>query len=171
MNELEKLIADFKVTLSKFEAIASRMEARIAQLDPVDPLADLPPLPPVPEGYSRWEYRGKGWKSDRRIRFASLGCLDTDWVTFPFGCTVGYADSYYIEAVKDESIVPDNLLPLPPVPEGYSRWVYRGKGWKSKDHLKYAYQWVNLKKWFILEWGKAHGFEDTHYLEAVKDPS
>jgi len=171
MNELEKLIADFKVTLDKFEAIASRMEARIAQDDPVDPIADLPPLPPVPEGYSRWVYRGLGLKTDRRIRFASYGRFDTDWVTFPFGCTIGYENSHYIEAVKDESIVPDNLLPLPPVPEGYSRWVYRGKGWKSKDHLKYAYQWVNLKKWFILEWGKAHGYEDTHYLEAVKDPS
>lgn len=103
MNELEKLIAEFKATLSKFEAIASRMEARIAQDDPVDPIADLPPLPPIPEGYSRWEYRGLGWKPYKRVRFASLGCLDTDWVTFPFGCTVGYANSYYIEAVKDHS--------------------------------------------------------------------
>jgi hypothetical protein len=103
MNELEKLIEEFKITLDKFEAIASRMEARIAQDDPVDPLADLPPLPPVPEGYSRWEYRGKGWKSDRRIRFASYGRFDTDWVTFPFGCTVGYENSHYIEAVKDLS--------------------------------------------------------------------
>ena len=101
MNELEKLIEEFKITLDKFEAIASRMEARIAQDDPVDPLADLPPLPPVPEGYSRWEYRGKGWKSDRRIRFASYGRFDADWVTFPFGCTVGYGPTHYIEAVKD----------------------------------------------------------------------
>jgi hypothetical protein len=103
MNELEKLIEEFKITLDKFEAIASRMEARIAQDDSVDPLADLPPLPPLPEGYSRWEYRGKGWKSDRRIRFASYGRFDTDWVTFPFGCTVGYENSHYIEAVKDLS--------------------------------------------------------------------
>ena len=103
MTDLEKLIAEFKVTLDKFEAIASRMEARIAQIDPVDPLADLPPLPPLPEGYSRWVYRGKGWKSDRRIRFASYGRFDTDWVTFPFGCTVGYETTHYIEAVKDPS--------------------------------------------------------------------
>ena len=60
----------------------------------------LPPYPPVPEGYDRWEYRGKGLKSDRRIRFASYGRFDADWVTFPFGCTVGYANSHYIEAVK-----------------------------------------------------------------------
>lgn len=24
----------------------------------------LPPLPPVPEGFSRWEYRGEGWRCD-----------------------------------------------------------------------------------------------------------
>jgi len=103
MNELEKLIAEFKATLSKFEAIASRMEARIAQDDPVDPIADLPPFPPLPEGYSRWEYRGLGWQPYKRVRFASLGCFDPDWVTFPFGCTVGFANSHYIEAVKDPS--------------------------------------------------------------------
>lgn len=60
----------------------------------------LPPYPPVPEGYTRWVYRGKGLKSDRRIRFASYGRFDTDWVTFPFGCTVGYESTHYIEAVK-----------------------------------------------------------------------
>ena len=101
MTELDQLIADFKITLFKFEAIASRMEARIAKPDPVDPLADLPLFPPLPEGFSRWVYRGKGWKSEKRVRFASYGRFDTEWVTFPFGCAIGYEDTHYIEAVKD----------------------------------------------------------------------
>lgn len=105
MNELEKLIAEFKVTLDKFEAIASRMEARISD-EPVigDAVAaNLPPFPPVPEGYSRWVYRGKGWKPGKRVRFASYGRFDIDWVTFPFGCTVGFENTHYIEAIKDPS--------------------------------------------------------------------
>ena len=101
MTGLDQLIAEFKNTLDKFEAIASRMEARIAETDPVDPLADLPPLPALPEGFSRWVYRGKGWKSEKRVRFASHGRFDTDWVTFPFGCTIGYESTHYIEAVKE----------------------------------------------------------------------
>ena len=100
MNELDKLIEEFKITLAKFESIASRMEERMG-VEPVDPLADLPPFPPLPEGYSRWVYRGKGWRTDKRVRFASYGRFDTDWVTFPFGCTIGYEDTHYIEAVKE----------------------------------------------------------------------
>ena len=101
MTELDQLIAEFKITLSKFEAIASRIEARIAEFELGNPLADFPPLPPVPEGYSRWQYRGKGWRTDKRVRFASMGRFDTDWGTFPYGCTIGYENSHYIEAVKD----------------------------------------------------------------------
>ena len=100
MNELDKLIEEFKITLAKFESIASRMEERMG-VEPVDPLADLPPIPALPEGFSRWVYRGKGWKSEKRVRFASYGRFDTDWVTFPFGCTIGYEDTHYIEAVKE----------------------------------------------------------------------
>ena len=101
MTELDQLIAEFKITLDKFEAIASRMEARIAELELGNPLADLPSFPPLPEGYSRWVYRGKGWRTDKRVRFASMGRFDTDWVTFPYGCTIGYETTHYIEAVKD----------------------------------------------------------------------
>ena len=75
--------------------------ARIAELELGNPLADLPSFPPLPEGFSRWVYRGKGWKSEKRVRFASYGRFDTDWVTFPFECTVGYETTHYIEAVKD----------------------------------------------------------------------
>jgi hypothetical protein len=169
MNELEKLIADFKVTLDKFEAIASRMEARIAQLDPVDPLADLPPLPPVPEGYSRWVYRGKGWKSETKVQFAAMGRYN--WVTQPFGRTSGYNTSHYIEAVKDESVAPEGLLPFPPVPEGYSRWQYRGKGWKTDKRVRFASMGRFDTDWVTFPFGCTVGYETTHYIEAVKDPS
>ncbi len=68
--------------------------------EPVTPYG-LPPYPPVPEGYTRWVYRGKGWKTDRRVCFATAVALyDLAWVVFPFGCTVGYQHAHYIEAVK-----------------------------------------------------------------------
>lgn len=101
MTALDQLIEEFKITLDKFEAIASRMEARIAATELENALAALPPFPPLPEGYSRWVYRGMGWKSEKRVRFASHGRFDTDWVTFPFGCTIGYENTHYIEAVKE----------------------------------------------------------------------
>jgi hypothetical protein len=96
MTELDKLIEEFKITLSKFEVIASRMEARMG-LDPIR----LPRFPPLPEGYSRWVYRGKGWKSKERVRFACIALDDLYWVTFPVGCTVGDEKAHYIEAIKD----------------------------------------------------------------------
>ena len=64
-------------------------------------LNGLPPLPPVPEGYTRWVYRGEGWKSDRKVIFAVSTSPYTLWTRYTFGCTVGYANSHYIEAVKD----------------------------------------------------------------------
>jgi hypothetical protein len=99
MTELDQLIAEFKITLDKFEAIASRMEARIAATELENALAALPPFPPLPEGYSRWVYRGLGWKSDTKVQFAAMGRYN--WVTLPFGCTGGYNTSHYIEAVKE----------------------------------------------------------------------
>lgn len=59
----------------------------------------LPPLPPVPEGFSRWEYRGMGWKAD----LATYSCLPlggTKWSTWGTTPASGYQDTHYIEAVK-----------------------------------------------------------------------
>lgn len=58
----------------------------------------LRPLPPVPVGYSRWEYRGEGWRSD-------LGGVKSHWVQGFWmepssNGTTGYPDYHYIEAVK-----------------------------------------------------------------------
>lgn len=61
MSELTKLIAEFHVTLAKFEVIAKRMEERESGIDPT--MRDLPfpdgvIPPPLPEGKTRWIYRG-----------------------------------------------------------------------------------------------------------------
>ena len=64
-------------------------------------LNGLPPYPPVPEGYTRWVYRGKGWKTDRRVCFAASASPYIEWVVYKNGCTVGYESTHYIEAVKD----------------------------------------------------------------------
>jgi len=61
----------------------------------------LPPHPPVPEGYTRWVYRGMGWKTDRRVCFAATTSPYIGWVVYQNGCTVGYEHTCYIEAVKD----------------------------------------------------------------------
>lgn len=101
MTELDKLIEEFKITLDKFEAIASRMEERMATSEPVDPLATLPPFPPVPEGYSRWVYRGKGWTSMDFVKYAYWMYPFKVWVTLNDSIPVGIKDNHYIEAVKD----------------------------------------------------------------------
>jgi hypothetical protein len=44
--------------------------------------AGLPALPPVPDGYSRWEYKGKGWRNNGKPVGAPWGVAYTggsDW--------------------------------------------------------------------------------------------
>lgn len=72
--------------------------------------------------------------------------------------------------------MPDFLPPLPPVPEGYDRWEYRGENWRcdggpattyafatSADHAA-KHGWPH--EWVIREdrWPDGMGF----YIEAVK---
>ena len=64
-------------------------------------LNGLPPYPPVPKGYDRWVYRGKGWKTDRKVYFAATTSPYIEWGVYKNGCTVGYESTHYIEAVKD----------------------------------------------------------------------
>lgn len=61
----------------------------------------LPPYPPVPVGYARWVNRGKGWRTDRKVCFAALRPFDEEWSLLQYGCTIGWDDVHYIEAVKD----------------------------------------------------------------------
>lgn len=63
--------------------------------------------------------------------------------------------------------VPDGLPPLPPVPEGFDRWVYRGTGW-TNDHKRCTYAHPHGTGWAICQC-VPHGRGDTHYIEAVTD--
>lgn len=63
--------------------------------------------------------------------------------------------------------MPDNLPPLPPVPEGYDRWEYRGPG--ARGLRRYAF-WRGVGLGWEQNGGVALsvGFEGYHYIEAVK---
>lgn len=63
--------------------------------------------------------------------------------------------------------VPDGLPPLPPVPEGFTRWVYRGQGWgNGGKRCTYAHPYGT--GWAICQC-VPHGRYNTHYVEAVTD--
>lgn len=66
--------------------------------------------------------------------------------------------------------IPDNLPPLPPVPDGYDRWEYRGMGW-CHPLAKYAICCDGESCWQGAndEPEKALGASCLHYIEAVKD--
>jgi hypothetical protein len=69
--------------------------------------------------------------------------------------------------VWEESGVPDGLPPLPPVPEGFNRWVYRGTGW-TNSHRRCTYAHPHNGSWVVCNI-VPHGRYDTHYIEAVND--
>jgi hypothetical protein len=81
----------------------------------------LPPLPPVPDGFSRWEYRGEGWRCDdgQATTYASAVSAESSAKTgYPHKWTIREdrwpeGMGFYIEAVKD----PNNLEGPPPTAE------------------------------------------------------
>lgn len=68
--------------------------------------------------------------------------------------------------------VPEGLHPLPPVPEGYHRWVYRGKGWTNDDQpARYIRTNSSGTPWIdCMSERIPSGFRTMHYVEAIKDP-
>jgi hypothetical protein len=132
-------------------------------------LDGLLPFPPVPEGYDRWVYRGKGWSSDKPTKYAYRWPHDKQWNCAKGTAPVGYEGTHYIEAVKDESVAPDKPPTYPPVPVGYDRWVYRGKGWKTDRRVCFAAATSPYIEWVVYKNGCTVGYESTHYIEAVKD--
>ena len=68
--------------------------------------------------------------------------------------------------------LPKNLPALPPVPEGYSRWEYKGKAWNSGDKPVGA-PWAvgeTGRSWVVLPEQWRFGFRNGHYIVAVRDP-
>jgi hypothetical protein len=64
---------------------------------------------------------------------------------------------------------PAGLPPLPPVPEGYDRWVYRGMGWSSDKPVYYGHARRGDTDWGDTSLiGRSGGCDKLHYIEAVK---
>ncbi len=64
---------------------------------------------------------------------------------------------------------PLGLPPLPPVPEGYDRWEYRGTGWGS-DSARYIFTEHGNSRWEdSIGVNRAKGYKEFHYVEALKD--
>ena len=78
----------------------NKMPAFSALYDEYEENVVLPPYPPLPEGYTHWVDRGTGFVSERRTWFATLPPFGVEWSWALYGCTVGYDDVHYIEAVK-----------------------------------------------------------------------
>jgi hypothetical protein len=77
------------------------------------------------------------------------------------------------ELLPNQIEVGGKLFDLPPVPEGYSRWVNRGLGWNPCRQARYQYTAANGK----APWSEHDkpltpaGGRDILYIEAVKDPT
>lgn len=69
--------------------------------------------------------------------------------------------------------VPRDLLPLPRVPDGFSHWVYRGTGWSTHGRaVCFHCRRVDENTWEGIAPLRcdAGGFENLHYIEAVREP-
>lgn len=62
------------------------------------------------------------------------------------------------------------LPPLPPLPPGYDRWVYRGIAWQSQRAVMVT-SWdpATDEEWDPAAIFQTRGDADTHYIEAVAD--
>jgi hypothetical protein len=66
--------------------------------------------------------------------------------------------------------IDDEFVDLPPVPEGYDRWVDRGWGWKSDGRVLFAVSLGPLDTWAVVdEEDETTGSSGCYYIEAVKD--
>jgi len=152
-------------------------------VDPHSIPAGCPRLPALPAGYSHWEYRGTYWVATN----VTYTCWFPDELSLrPLSSIGGVASGYrchYFEAVKIvvepvpptslSAPVPRDLLPLPPLPNGYSHWVYRGTGWRASN-VRCAYTRADTSDlgdtpaWHCDTY--AGGAGSLHYIEAVREP-
>lgn len=66
------------------------------------------------------------------------------------------------------SDIPEELLPLPPIPDGYVSWIFRGLGYRSDEPVMCAVRHIRDGQWIV--WGSkspAQGNSKAYYLEAV----
>lgn len=69
--------------------------------------------------------------------------------------------------------LPQGLPPLPPVPEGFDRWIDRGTKWGA-ECATYASTPLDAKfagEWVVHHDDPAHGSPVHHYIEAVREPA
>jgi hypothetical protein len=75
-------------------------------------------------------------------------------------------DERFPEPPAPEPEIPAGLPPLPPVPEGYDRWVYRETGWNTKG-VDVVFGFHTVGEVWDVEEGVPSG-SSLHYIEAVK---
>jgi hypothetical protein len=75
------------------------------------------------------------------------------------------------QSTPDQIEVGGKLVDLPPVPEGYSRWVYRGVGWDTGARrvpcFACAFADTPAPSWEVYYDDTANGVAGSHYVEAV----
>ncbi len=84
---------------SVFTSLEEEAIQEVVTSEVLDNLLKTFPAPPVPTGYSRWVYRGMGWRQNW-VMFAFIGPEDTSWNYFHYGNTMGDVNTHYLEAVK-----------------------------------------------------------------------
>lgn len=67
--------------------------------------------------------------------------------------------------------LPDGLPPLPPVPNTYDQWAYRGMGWhNNRNRTTYCHWLPGWEGWHMnAPDTEPTGYPYAHYLEAVRD--
>jgi hypothetical protein len=84
--------------------------------------------------------------------------------------------TFYIDGVMPEKRhekfphegFPDDV-PLPAIPDGYQKAIYRGIGWKPERDCFYAFMSIhNMPMYWFRDSGKPDGRESRYYCEFIK---
>lgn len=99
-----------------------------------------------------------GHESDRKFDYQPLGAGEDEDEEIAL---------LYTQNPESGVAIDGTYRPFPEVPDGYSRWEYRGLGWDPGRRVKYAFWdrggrgWVDQGVCYPLGW------PDSHYLEAI----